>query len=75
MSRMAIAATRAMMAQGDLGGMHAGCIGFDRANCAYASGGKLPGAMAGTASLTLMTLIHRRRGVVYSRHRMCVAVT
>ena len=63
------------MAISCLGCMHAGRIGFDRANGANARWCRLPGAVADTAGLTLVAAVERRGRVIRRRHDVNLAMT
>ena len=56
------------MAISCLGCMHAGCVGFNWANRAYACRRRLSGAVANTAGLTLAAAVEWRGRVIRRRH-------
>ena len=71
---MAVAAARAAVAISGLGCMHAGRIGFNRANGADARWCRLSGTVADTAGFTLAAAIERRGMVIGRRHDVNLAM-
>ena len=72
---MAIAATCGMFAFKYSGSVHAGGIRFNGADRANPRRGRLPGAMAGSAGLSLATLVHEGSWLACRHHVMYVTVT
>ena len=72
--RMAIAATRAMIATGHRGGVHAGRIGLDGLDRVNARRCRLAGAMARPASFSLAVFVNRRGWLIRRRHVMQIAM-
>ena len=72
---MAITATRAVNAFRHRCGVHAGGIGFDGTDCAYAWRCRLSGTVANPASLSQAAEVNRGRGLTRQRHGMDIAVT